>query len=83
MNSIAKGLADDAAKIAKSNQEQAVAAWVNYLNQLRLDQLVTALRQQDLNLRDALASVDGAIDEIKKVVTSNRGGLKGMHGFIA
>lgn len=83
MNSTVKNPADDAAKIAKSNQEQAVAAWVNYLNQLRLDQLVTALHQQDLNLRDALASVDDAIDEIKKVVTSNRGGLKGMHGFIA
>lgn len=83
MHNTAESLADDAAKIAKSNQEQAVAAWVNYLNQLRLDQLVAALRQQDLNLRDALASVDDAVDEIKKVVTSNRGGLKGMHGFIA
>lgn len=83
MNSTAKSLADDSAKIAKSNQEQAVAAWVNYLNQIRLDQLVAALRQQDLNLRDALTSIDDALDEIKKVVTSNRGGLKGMHGFIA
>lgn len=27
----------DAAKLMKSNQEQAVASWVGYLNQLRLD----------------------------------------------
>ncbi len=73
----------DAAKTAKSGQEQAVAAWVSYLNQLRLDRLVAALRQQDVNLRDALDSIDDAIDEIKRLVTSNRGGRKGMHGFIA
>lgn len=83
MNSGTRSVKGDAAKIAKSGQEQAVAAWANYLNQLRLDQLVDALRRQDVNLRDALASVDEAIDEIKKVVASNRGGLKGMHGFIA
>lgn len=73
----------DSVELVKGGQEQAVAAWVNYLNQLRLDQLVAALRQQDVNLRDALESVDEAITEIKQVVTSNRGGLKGMHGFIA
>lgn len=74
----------DAAKLTKSNQEQAVAAWVNYLNQLRLDNLLSALRRQDENLQDALASVDEAIRKIDlEVVASNRGGVKGMHGFIA
>lgn len=74
----------DAANLAKSNQEQAVAAWVNYLNQLRLDNLLSALRRQDVNLQDALASVDEAIRKIDlEVVTTNRGGVKGMHGFIA
>ena len=74
----------DAAKLTKSNQEQAVAAWVNYLNQFRLDNLLSALSQQDENLQDALASVDEAIRKIDlEVVASNRGGVKGMHGFIA
>lgn len=71
-------------KLAKSNQEQAVAAWVNYLNQLRIDNLLSALRQQDINLESALASVDEAMRKIDlEVVLSNRGGTKGMHGFIA
>lgn len=77
-------MASDAAKPGKSNQEQAVAAWVNYLNQLRLDSLLSTLNQQDMNLKDALASVDEAIREIDlEVVATNRGGVKGMHGFIA
>lgn len=74
----------DPQKLAKTNQEQAVAAWINYLNQLRLDNLLRAFRQQDINLQDALASVDEAIRKIDlEVVASNRGGVKGMHGFIA
>ncbi len=74
----------DAAKLGKSNQEQAVAAWVNYLNELRLNNLLSALNRQHLNLKDALASVDEAIRKIDvEVVATNRGGTKGVHGFIA
>ncbi|MCD2115108.1 hypothetical protein LQ384_28990 [Rhodococcus rhodochrous] len=74
----------EAVKLGKSNQEQAVAAWVNYLHQLRLDNLLSALHRQDSNLEDALASVGEAIRKIDlEVVAANRGGVKGMHGFIA
>lgn len=74
----------DETKLARSNQEQAVAAWVNYLNQLRLDNLLSAFNRQNVNLQDALASIDEAITKIDlEVVATNRGGLKGMHGFIA
>lgn len=74
----------DTPKVAKSNQEQAVAAWVAHLNQLRLESLLGALSQQDMNLQDALASVDEAIRRIDvEVVSANRGGVWGMHGFIA
>jgi len=74
----------DTTQLTKSNQEQAVAAWVNHLNQLRLDNLLSALSRQDVNLRDALTSVDEAIRTIDlEVVVTNRGGMKGMHGFIA
>ncbi|ORM38272.1 hypothetical protein [Williamsia sp. 1135] len=75
---------NDTVALGKSNQEQAVAAWVNYLNQLRLDTLLSTLRRQDVNLADALTSVDNAIGKIDlEVVAANRGGVKGMHGFIA
>ena len=74
----------DPAELIESNQEQAVAAWVNYLNQVRLNTLLSALGRQDVNLTDALASVDEAIRKIDiEVVATNRGGVKGMHGFIA
>ncbi|MFT4086214.1 MAG: hypothetical protein QM658_03515 [Gordonia sp. (in: high G+C Gram-positive bacteria)] len=70
--------------LLRSNQEQAVAAWINHLNQVRIDGLWAALRGQDENLREAFASIDGALRTIDlEVVATNRGGIKGMHGFIA
>ncbi|OFV78591.1 hypothetical protein [Rhodococcus erythropolis] len=84
MTSDATTLTNDAATLGKSNQEQAVAAWMNYLNQLRLDNLLRALNRQDVNFEDALASLHDAMRRIDlEVVAANRGGVKGMHGFIA
>lgn len=74
----------DAAELVTSVQEQAIASWVSYLNQLRIDNLLSALNQQDENLRNALTSVDEAVRKIDlEVVAANRGGQHGMHGFIA
>jgi hypothetical protein len=73
-----------AEKIVKSSQEQAVAAWINYLNQVRLDRLVKALSKQDINLATAMETIENAFRTIKdEIVFRNRGGDKGMHGFIA
>lgn len=75
---------NDFTKFIKSNQEQAVASWVNYLNQVRIDQLLSSFREQDENLLNALTSVDEAVKRINlEVITANRGGQHGMHGFIA
>lgn len=80
----------DAKSIAKSNQEQAVAAWIGYLNQLRLDGLLEALRNNEANsqaeLAAALAAVNDAIEKIDVEIIDNghgRGAERGMHGFIA
>ncbi len=74
----------DAAEFVTSVQEQAVASWVSYLNQLRIDNLLSVLSRQDEHLRDALTSVDEAVRKIDlEVVAANRGGQHGMHGFIA
>ena len=71
-------------KLIKTNQEQAVASWVNYLNQLRIDTLLGSCARQDENLRNAITSVDEAMRKIDlEIVATNRGGQKGMHGFIA
>lgn len=74
----------DVKEYIKNNQEQAVASWINYLNQIRLDNFLSALAQQDVNLKAALGSIDEALKKIgEEIVGRNRGGLKGMHGFIA
>lgn len=65
-------------------QEQATAAWIGHLNQVRLDALLERLAKQDVNLSDALTHIDEALKKIDlEVVATNRGGTKGMHGFIA
>lgn len=57
---------------------------MNYLNQRRLDNLLSAFGRRDDNLHEALASVDAAIRTIDlEVVARNLGGELGMHGFIA
>lgn len=74
----------DKSSFARSTQEQAVAAWINYCNQTRLDSLLRTFRNQDRNLSDALTSIDAAFKTIgREIIDRNRGGLKGMHGFIA
>lgn len=48
----------------KSTQEQAVAAWITHLNQVRLDELVAKLNQQDTNLEESLKE----LEEIKQFI---------------
>lgn len=49
-------------KAVKSSQEQAIASWITYLNQARLDELIQRLNQQDTNLEEALTE----LEELKK-----------------
>lgn len=47
----------DSTREVKSTQEQAVASWITYLNQIRIDELKEKLFQQDINLESALAEL--------------------------
>ena len=72
--------------LIKSNQEQAIASWINYLNQIRLDELLKSLNEQNVNLDKALETLNKTLRTIDKDIINNgqgRGGQKGMHGFIA
>lgn len=76
----------DKTKTIKSGQEQAVASWINYLNQERLDQLTKALNKEQLNLNEAMATINKTLKEIDIEIVHNGkglGGVTGMHGFIA
>lgn len=71
-------------RASKGCHEQGVASWINYINQTRLDEYADALKMQDTNLEKALDTLDETLETIKeKVITPNRGGVKGQHGFIA
>lgn len=51
-------------RAARSTQEQAVASWITYLNQIRLDELIAKLDRQDINFEEALAE----LEEIKNFI---------------
>ena len=70
----------------KSGQEQAVASWINYLNQVRLDRLMEALQKEETNLNEAMSAISETLKTISRDIVNNgkgRGGQYGMHGFIA
>ncbi|MCM1263559.1 MAG: hypothetical protein NC313_12670 [Butyrivibrio sp.] len=69
--------------IIKSTQEQGIAAWIDYLNQLRLSELLEKLASQDMNLEKALSELQKMKVNIAALIESNRGGEKGIHGYIA
>ena len=76
----------EAKKIIQSGQEQAVASWMNYLNQVRLDRLMEVLRKEELNLNEAMSTISETLKTISRDIVNNgkgRGGQYGMHGFIA
>lgn len=73
----------DGEKIIKSNQEQALGAWIDDLNQARLNELIEALKNQERNFEESIKFLNDSVGEIHKLIESNRGGRAGMHGFIA
>ena len=76
----------DVTHTVKSSQEQAVASWVDYLNQIRIDRLISRLSTEQINLQNAQKTIHDTLEIIDKEIVNKgagRGGLKGMHGFIA
>ncbi len=57
-------MGENTARAIKSTQEQATAAWVGYMNQVRVDTMMERLTQQDLNLEGALKE----LSELKEFV---------------
>lgn len=70
-------------KVIKSTQKQAVAAWIDFLNQCRVDTLLSALASRSFNLKNALTALQQTKIDIATLIASNRGGTTGLHGFIA
>ena len=56
---------------AKTSQEQAVASWVDYLNQIRIDRLISRLSAEQINLQNAEKTIHDTLDIIDKEIVSN------------
>ena len=61
---------------------QGESEFVNTINTIRLNQLFKRLGEIDVNQKNANAEIAKLKNEIKRIITINRGGNKGMHGFI-
>ena len=70
-------------KVINRMQEQAAAAWIHQLNAMRIQSLLNELTEQNLNFGAAMDTMNKALGSVKDLIESNRGGEKGMHGFIA
>ena len=66
----------------KSTQEQAVASWVDSLNQKRINELIIYLIEQDINLEDTL-KVMQSLKDFASTPEYILGSMKSKHGEIA
>ncbi|MGL5550444.1 MAG: hypothetical protein ACRDD4_12150 [Culicoidibacterales bacterium] len=73
---------------------QGIASYIQYINKLRLtelaENLAAIMAEESINLASvsikqatAFEHIDGAQEEIAKLLATNRGGETGIHGFIA
>lgn len=80
--------------IVDLNVGQGVAAYVDWLNRMRLSDLAAsldwilthetdALADADVRLANAMANLDWAKANVENLIDTNRGGGTGLHGFIA
>lgn len=61
----------------------AILGSIARLRDTNVAELLSAIRVNDANLEDALAHLDLAHERIARLIASNRGSSRGMHGFIA
>lgn len=73
----------DTKKAVKATQDQITAAWIAFLKQLRIEELIARLTSQDINFENAIRELQAGKGEIASLILSNRGGSTGLHGFIA
>lgn len=59
-----------------------VAAAVSWFKNIRLDNLLNRMRAIDMHQDDALSELEELTRSVEKLIESNRGGDKGIHGFI-
>lgn len=74
--------ADVLCESAHEASGQADAIFVDVINAARIDHLLKAIAKIDRNNAGTDKEVQLLKAEVDKIITSNRGGIKGIHGFI-
>lgn len=69
-------------KITTTTQDQVTASFVDMLKQKRLDKLLQRWTEISNRQGNATAEIEALRTDIVKLIDSNRGGIKGVHGFI-
>lgn len=64
------------------NSAQAEADFVNAINTIRLKELFAKLKEIDYRENNAKEEIAELKKEIEQIISNNRGGQTGMHGFI-
>jgi len=72
----------DNKNVIKTTENQAAGVFIATLNQIRADHLNQDLFRVEADFKEACAELNEGWDSIRKVITTNRGGETGMHGFI-
>lgn len=65
-----------------SSGHQGTAAWVTWLKDIRISKLLDEMRAIDLRKENALNELKELTRSVEALIESNRGGDKGIHGFI-
>lgn len=66
----------------ESAECQVSAAWIIWLRDLRVSRLLDEMRAIDLREANALNELETLTRSVEALIQSNRGGDKGIHGFI-
>lgn len=74
---------DNTSDVIKSTQEQATAAWINEIKRGRNNRKQQELKVQDVALSRALKEMRITKANVQHLIETDRGGTKGIHGFIA
>ena len=69
-------------EVTTTTRDQTTAGFVDMLKQIRLDNLLQKLTEISGRRDDATAEIETLRADIIKLIDSNRGGIKGVHGFI-
>ncbi len=67
---------------ASAAEQQGVAGFISWLRAIRLEKLLREMEQIDFRRANALNELKALVKSVEELIASNRGGDKGIHGFI-